>query len=136
MTTSDLGFLLNDFTTRVPGVTHIVAVSADGLLIACNDALRVDAADRLAAMVSGLVSLTRGAANALEAGPVVSNLTEMAGGYLLCMSISSGASLMALAVPDCDIGQVGHALADLINRVGPALEPRPVGVLAGYGMSQ
>jgi uncharacterized protein len=136
MTGSDLGFLLNDFATRVPGVTHIVAVSADGLLIARDDRLPADAADRIAAMVSGLVSLTRGAANSLQAGPVVSNLTEMAGGYLFCMAISSGASLMALAGHACDIGQVGHALADLIDRVGPALEPRPVGVLAGYGTGQ
>jgi predicted regulator of Ras-like GTPase activity (Roadblock/LC7/MglB family) len=129
--TADLGFLLNDFVRRVPHVTHMVAVSADGLLVACDNALPPDAGDRLAAIVSGLVSLTRGAADSLQAGPVVSNLTEMAGGFMFSMSISTGASLLALAGLGCDIGQIGHELADLINRVGPALTPTYVGFRHG-----
>lgn len=124
MTDIDLGFLLNDFADRVPEVTHAVAVSADGLLIARTRALPVDEADRVAAVGSGLVSLLRSAAQHFQAGAVVSNLTELQGGFMFCMSVGSGASLLALASRECDIGRVSHELADLINRVGPALTPR------------
>lgn len=120
----DLDFLLDDLVKRVPNVTHIIAVSADGLLVARNETLPVNDADRLAAIGSGLVSLLNGAARSLQADPVVSNLTELHGGYMFSMSVSSGASLLALASHGCDIGQVGHELAELINKIGPALTPR------------
>ena len=74
-------------------------------------------------VASGLGSLLRGAAQHLQAGTVVSNLTELEGGLMFTMSVSSGASLLALASHECDIGQVAHELADLINKVGPALTP-------------
>lgn len=123
MTSRDLDFLLNDFLDRVPDVTHVIAVSADGLLIARNDELPEDDADRLAAIASGLVSLLSGAARSLKADPVISCLAEMYGGYMFSMAIDGGASLLALASYDCDIGQVGHELAELINQVGPAIVP-------------
>ncbi|MGH8791349.1 MAG: roadblock/LC7 domain-containing protein [Stackebrandtia sp.] len=120
----DLDFLLNDFVSRVPHVTHVIAVSADGLLIACNDALPSSESERLSAIASGLTSLLAGAARSLQADPVASNLTEMYGGYMFSMSVSGGASLLALAGHGCDIGQVGHELSNLISRVGPALTPQ------------
>jgi predicted regulator of Ras-like GTPase activity (Roadblock/LC7/MglB family) len=123
MNLDDVNFLLEDFVARVPNVTHIVALSVDGLLIARNEALPKDRADQLSAIASGLVSLLHGAARHLEAGRVVSNLTEMTGGFVFTMSVSSGA-LLTLAAPGCDIGQVGHELAELINRVGPSLRPQ------------
>jgi predicted regulator of Ras-like GTPase activity (Roadblock/LC7/MglB family) len=123
MMPADLDFLLNDLVDRVPDVTHVVAVAADGLLIARSRALPQDEADRVAAVASGLVSLLRSAASHFQAGTVVSNLTELQFGFMFCMSVSSGASLLALATARCDIGLVSHELADLINRVGPALTP-------------
>lgn len=59
-TTQDLGWLLANFADRVPGVAHAVAVSADGLLLASSRDLPRDRADQLAAISSGLVSLTQG----------------------------------------------------------------------------
>jgi predicted regulator of Ras-like GTPase activity (Roadblock/LC7/MglB family) len=120
----DLSFLLDDFIDRVPEVSHAVAVSADGLLVARSRALPVDEADRVAAVASGLVSLLRSAASHFQAGAVVSNLTELQGGFMFSMSVSSGASVLVLATRRCDIGRVSHELVDLINRVGPALTPR------------
>ena len=99
MTTSaQLDFLLNDFVGRVPHVTHVIAVAADGLLIASNNTLPRDEAERLSAIASGLTSLLAGAARSLQADPVISNLTEMNGGFMFSMSVSSGASLLALAI--------------------------------------
>ncbi|MGH8879857.1 MAG: roadblock/LC7 domain-containing protein [Stackebrandtia sp.] len=123
MNSNDVDYLLNDFVERVPDVTHVLTVSADGLLIACNAELPQEDADRLAAIASGLVSLLAGAARSLQADPVISCMAEMYGGYMFSMTIGGGASLLALAAYDCDIGQVGHELADLINKIGPAISP-------------
>lgn len=122
-TNPELDFLLDDFVSRVPHVANIVAVSTDGLLIARNSTLPKDSADPLAAVASGLCSLLRGAAQHLQAGSVISNLTQLDGGLMFTMSVSSGASLLALASHECDIGQVAHELAELINKVGPTLSP-------------
>ncbi|MFI6848908.1 roadblock/LC7 domain-containing protein [Kitasatospora sp. NBC_00085] len=121
--THDLDWLLNDFAARVPEITHAVAVSADGLLIAATKEVDAEHADQLAAIASGLVSLLAGAARLLKAEPVVSNLTELHGGFLFSMAVSSGASLLVLASKACDIGQVSFEMAELINQVGPQLTP-------------
>lgn len=119
----DLDCHLDTFVSRVPDVTYVVAVSADGLLLSRNQTLPEDAADRLAAIACGLVSLLNGAARSLHAEPVTYNLTEMREGYLFSMAVPGGASLLALAGRGCDVGQVGQELADLINQVGPTLNP-------------
>ena len=117
----DLNHLLNDFVWRVPRVSHILAVSQEGMLLARDDGLAVDQAERLSAIASGLVSLLAGAARSLRADPVISNLTQIQGGFMFSMSVAGGASLLALAERGCSIGQVGHELATLINKIGPSL---------------
>jgi uncharacterized protein len=121
MTVIDLNSWLNEFVDEVPGVAHVVAVSGDGLLIGRSRRLPRDEADRVAAIGAGLVSLLRGAARHFRAGSVVSNMTELEGGFMFTMSTPSGASLLVLAERQCDIGRVGHELTKLINRAGPAL---------------
>jgi len=120
---TELDWLLDDFADRVPHVTHAVAVSSDGLVIAATRTLSKDRADQLAAVASGLVSLLAGAARLLEAGSVVSNLTELDGGFMFSMAVSSGASLLVLASRRCDIGMVSYEMTELINKVGPLLTP-------------
>ena len=58
----DLSWLVSAFAERVPGVAHAVVVSSDGLLVAISDHLPRDNADKLAAVTSGLMSITAGAA--------------------------------------------------------------------------
>ena len=62
---SRFGWLVTNFAERVPGVAHAIVVSADGLLLTSSDRLPRDRADQLAAVASGLVSLTQGAARCL-----------------------------------------------------------------------
>jgi predicted regulator of Ras-like GTPase activity (Roadblock/LC7/MglB family) len=120
---SNIDWLLNDFASRVTGVTHAVGVSADGLLVASTRSLQSGGADQLAAIASGLVSLLSGAARLLSAQPVASNLTEMNGAFMFSMAVSDGASLLVVADHTCDIGQVSYEMAELANKVGPALTP-------------
>src|SRR6201995_2024667 len=102
--TQDLGWLLANFADRVPGIAHANAVSADGRLLAASRDLPRDRADQLAAVASGLVSLTQGAARCFDAGGVVQTVVEMDRGIVLLMSISDGSCLSVLASPSCDIG--------------------------------
>lgn len=125
--THDVGWLLDRFADGVPDITHALAISGDGLVLAASRYLDPDRVDQLAAAGSGLVSLLRGAANFLGAAPVIYNVTQMHGGYLFCMSVDdrNSAAVLVLARPDCDVGKVGHELAQLIERVGKVLSPPP-----------
>jgi predicted regulator of Ras-like GTPase activity (Roadblock/LC7/MglB family) len=120
---SQFGWLVSDFAERVPGVAHAIVVSSDGLLVAASARLPADRADQLAAVASGLISLTQGAARCFEAGGVRETVVEMERGVLLVMSISDGSSLAVLANPRCDIGQVAYEMALLVDRVGRTLTP-------------
>src|SRR5256885_439604 len=82
-----------------------------------------DRVDQLAAVTSGLTSLTQGAARVFEGGPVSQTVVEMERGLLLVMAISDGSSLAVLAAADCDMGLVAYEMALLVERVGSALTP-------------
>ena len=86
----DLNWLITNFVERVPAVAHAIVVSADGLPLAFSEGFPPDRADQLAAVASGLTSLTQGAARVFEAGAVLQTVVEMEGGLLLVMAISNG----------------------------------------------
>lgn len=130
----ELDFLLDNFLKRVPHVTHIVALSGDGLLVAADTGLTREAADRLSAACAGLISLLRVAGDELGVGLLSHNLAEFDEGYAFAMSTETTCLLM-LADRECDLGQVSFELTDLVNRVGDALSPhgRPMPVTgSGY----
>jgi hypothetical protein len=118
-----LNWLLQNFVHRTPDVSHALAISTDGLVLAHNHGLPRDRADQLAATGSGLVALLTGAARFFEAGSVISNVTQLEGGFMFCIAFSQGASLLVLASPSCDVGKVSYEMGDLANRMGEALTP-------------
>ena len=120
---NDLSWLLQNFVSGIPEVSHALAISTDGLVLAHNHDLPRDRADQLAATGSGLISLLMGAARFFQAGSVISNVTQLDGGFMFCMAFSDGASLLVLASPSCDVGQVSYEMTDLANRMGEALTP-------------
>ena len=119
----NLSWLLTNFVERVPAVAHAVVVSSDGLPLACSDGFPQDRVDQLAAVASGLTSLTQGAARVFEGGVVTQTVVEMQRGLLIMMTISDGSSLAVLAAPDCDMGLVAYEMALLVERVGHVLTP-------------
>ena len=131
----DLNWLITNFVERVPDVAHAIVVSADGLPLAFSAGFPPERADQLAAVASGLSSLTQGAARVFEGGAVLQTVVEMEGGLLLSMAISNGASLAVLASPDCDMGLVAYEMTLLVERVGRALTPEPRGALRSRGAS-
>ena len=123
---TEFGWLLANFAKQVPGVAHAIVVSTDGLLLTASPDLARDYADQLAAVTSGLVSLTDGAARCFEAGRVVQTVVEMERGLVLLMSISDGSCLSVLASPNCDLGLVAYEMTMLVDRAGQLLTSSPL----------
>ncbi|MBM0230451.1 roadblock/LC7 domain-containing protein [Micromonospora sp. STR1_7] len=122
---SQLSTVLNNLASQIPAVAHVVAVSGDGLLLASTDGLDTDRGDQLAAIVSGLVSLARGATDLLETGGVHFQMLMMRDGILVVQQVPDGSSLAALARNDCDPSQVAYELATMAARIGDAVRPGP-----------
>jgi predicted regulator of Ras-like GTPase activity (Roadblock/LC7/MglB family) len=122
-----LDWLMASFARQVPDVAHAITVSGDGLRLACSADLPVDQADHLAAVISGLASLTTGAARVMTAGTVRQTIVDMDGGVMLVMAVGDRALLGVLAAPGCDLGQIGYETAMLVQRVADALDPLPRG---------
>ena len=120
-----LDWLVSSFAEQVSGVSHAVLVSADGLLMAASAHLPLDRAEQLAAVTSGLASLSVGVANLFDGGAVLQSVVEMDRGYLLLMSVGDGSYLAVLTNTSCDIGQVGYEMALLADRVGTAVQATP-----------
>lgn len=117
-----LDWLVSKFAHEVSGVTHAVLVSADGLLMASSEHIPVERADQLAAVASGLASLSTGAAQLFDGGYVLQSVVEMENGYLLLMRVGDGSNLATLASRNCDIGQIGYEMAILVERVGAVVQ--------------
>jgi predicted regulator of Ras-like GTPase activity (Roadblock/LC7/MglB family) len=119
----NLNWLVSNFARSVPGVAHAIVLSADGLLMAVSERLDRARADQLAAVASGMASLTQGAAKIFGGGQVTQTVVEMERGFLLVMAVSDGSCLAVLAAPSCDIGLIGYEMALLVARTGEVLTP-------------
>ncbi|MFF2850701.1 roadblock/LC7 domain-containing protein [Streptomyces sp. NPDC058001] len=131
----NLHWLLTNLIEEVPGLLSVAVVSSDGLLILSSDpgtrserpAERItgpkgSAAD-LATIVSGIGSLTIGAAKLMDGGGVKQTMVAMAEGALFIMSISDGSLLGVYATPDCDMTIVAYHMALFVGRAGHVLTP-------------
>jgi predicted regulator of Ras-like GTPase activity (Roadblock/LC7/MglB family) len=77
----------------------------------------------LATLVSGLASLTIGAAKLMEAGGVRQTVVAMDGGSLFVTSISDGSLLGVHATADCDMSVIAYHMALFVGRAGHVLTP-------------
>ena len=120
---ANFNWLLDNFVKSVPGVRHTLVVSADGLLMAMSDNVDRTHGDQMAAIVSGLASLTRGAARQLGAGAVRQAIVEMDHLFLFTTSISDGSVLAVAAEATCDVGLVGYEMTLLVTRAEATMTP-------------
>ncbi len=131
----DLDWLINNFIERVPDVAHALVVSSDGIPVACSHGLPPDRADQLAAVTSGLSSLTQGACRIFEGGAVTQTVVEMRLGVLIVMAVSNGSVLAVLAGRDCDMGLVAYEMTLLTERTGKVLTPPARGAVSAFGQT-
>jgi predicted regulator of Ras-like GTPase activity (Roadblock/LC7/MglB family) len=127
----NISWLLSSFVDGTAEVEEAIAVSSDGLLMAMSANLERSAADQLAAIVSGVRSLSDGAARVTGRGVLNQAIVEMSDGYLFVTAISGGSCLGVVAGPTCDLGAVGYGTTLLVERVGNSLTPELITELKG-----
>jgi predicted regulator of Ras-like GTPase activity (Roadblock/LC7/MglB family) len=138
----NLHWLLRNLVEEVPGVRSVTVVSSDGLMLLSSEpepepdsdpgpapaaAVRAggpkgSSAD-LATIVSGIASLTLGAAKLMDGGGVKQTMVAMEEGSVFVMSISDGSLLGVHATPDCDMSVVAYHMALFVGRAGHVLTP-------------
>ncbi|KEF05545.1 MULTISPECIES: roadblock/LC7 domain-containing protein [Streptomyces] len=135
----NLHWLLTNLVDEVPGIRSVVVVSSDGLMLLSSDpglaaaafqagqpgapsGPRGSSAD-LATIVSGLGSLTTGAAQLMDGGAVKQTMVAMEEGSLFVMAISDGSLLGVHAAPDCDMSVIAYHMALFVGRAGHVLTP-------------
>jgi uncharacterized protein len=120
---ASFGWLLEKFVGDTIGVTDTIAVSSDGLLLAAAMTTKPENVDRFSAIVSGLNSLTRGAADCFDQDDVIQVVIELTGCFLFIARISEGSCLGVIAERACDVGLVAYEMTMLVDRAGKALTP-------------
>ncbi|CAM5304400.1 roadblock/LC7 domain-containing protein [Streptomyces chartreusis] len=145
----NLHWLLTNLVEEVPGIQSVAVVSSDGLLLLSSDpdlpharttsrggtptnavrsktsqpkGPRGSSAD-LATVVSGIGSLTIGAAKLIQFGGVKHTMVAMDEGSLFVMSISDGSLLGVHGSADCDMSVVAYHMALFVGRAGHVLTP-------------
>ncbi|KUL53371.1 hypothetical protein ADL22_04270 [Streptomyces sp. NRRL F-4489] len=133
----NLHWLLSNLVDEVPGIHSVAVVSSDGLMLLSSDPGRMENAPGhggeddgprgssadLATIVSGLGSLTNGAAKLMDGGAVKQTMVAMDEGSLFVMSISDGSLLGVHATPDCDMSVIAYHMALFVGRAGHVLTP-------------
>jgi predicted regulator of Ras-like GTPase activity (Roadblock/LC7/MglB family) len=118
---SDLSWLLSNLVDRVPHTRSVVLLSSDGLKRAVSG-LDVESAEQLAAIASGLFSLSRGAGLKFGGNETVRQvIVELDDTLLFVASAGSGSVLAVLAGREADAGVLGYEMSQLINSVRPFL---------------
>ncbi|MEU5140328.1 roadblock/LC7 domain-containing protein [Streptomyces sp. NPDC021139] len=134
----NLHWLLSNLVEEVPGIQSVAVVSSDGLLLLSSDPGRNEEARQvretpragprgsaadLATVVSGVGSLTIGAARLMDFGTVKHTMVAMDEGSLFVMSISDGSLLGVHGSADCDMSVVAYHMALFVGRAGHVLTP-------------
>jgi predicted regulator of Ras-like GTPase activity (Roadblock/LC7/MglB family) len=119
-----LTWLVNNFVAEVPGVTHAIVVSADGLLLIASDELTDEQAQQLSAVASGARSLAETSSKLFDLGGSRQTIVRMERGYLFVMAISDGSCLAVLASSGCDMKIVAYQMTRLVENSGHVLTPQ------------
>jgi predicted regulator of Ras-like GTPase activity (Roadblock/LC7/MglB family) len=128
---SDVGWLLDDLVTRIPGVKKALALTRDGLTVGASETLSREDAERLAAIAAAFHSLARGAVRQLGAHKVRQVIVEMDAGFFFTTAAGEGSCLAVLTSAHADLGLVVYEMTTLIKRVNDHLAVSPRNVPSG-----
>ncbi|WP_063836093.1 roadblock/LC7 domain-containing protein [Actinacidiphila yeochonensis] len=115
--------LLGEFVADTPGARHALVLSGEGLTLGRSPGLPVDLADHLAAIASGIQSLTRGASAQFGdgSGGVRQSMTEFHGGTLFIVEAGTAAHLAVIGEEFADAGAIGRGMGLVAESVRAAL---------------
>ncbi|MBY8874223.1 roadblock/LC7 domain-containing protein [Micromonospora sp. PLK6-60] len=128
----DCGWLVRQFADDVPGVTHALVVSLDGLQLAASRQVPRDLGDQLAALTAGLLSMADRSADLLDLGQSEYLTVRLPRGHLLFMRVSDAAGLAVAAAAGCDLRIVSYHMTQFVTAVRHALTPP---VRGGFGFA-
>jgi len=120
----DFGWLIDNFAASVPGVTHALIVSSDGLPLLASGGMSPDLADPLAAMTSGIISLGNNIAGKVGEPGCDQVMLKFPSGHFLFMSIGHLAGFAGLVQEGANLGVVAHQMAQLVDAAGHVLTPQ------------
>ncbi|MGC1213713.1 MAG: roadblock/LC7 domain-containing protein [Micromonospora sp.] len=120
----DCGWLIRQFADDVPGVTHALIVSLDGLQLAASRGVTRDLGDQLAALTAGLLSMADRSASLLDLGASEYLTVRLPRGHLLFMRVGESAGLAVAAAPGCDLRVVSYRMTQFVTAVWHALTPQ------------
>lgn len=124
----ELGWLLDDLVSRVPGAEKALVLSRDGLTVAVSASLGREDAERLAAIAAAFHGLARGSVQHLGGEEVRQVIVEMRKAFMFITAAGEGSCLAVVSSAHADIGMIAYEMAVLIKRVSDhlAVRPRPV----------
>lgn len=114
---TNLSSLLATLVERVPGVSHAVIASVEGVPVAASAGLPRQRAEQLASIGAGLLSIADGAGRCMDAGGPEQAVVEMAEGLLMATPVSNTLSLTVLAVADCERERLGYEIGEFTLRL-------------------
>ncbi|WP_254716033.1 roadblock/LC7 domain-containing protein [Actinomadura sp. WMMB 499] len=120
--------LLDALKDKVRGVRHVLVLSRDGLRISHTDELGDDRADQLAALASGVQSLSLSASAEFGDGGGAApgrSMVEFHGGVLLIIPAGQGAHLAVVTEPNTDVGLAGRRMEELARQIRGELYAAP-----------
>ncbi len=122
----DLSWILDELVSP-PDARHAVLLSADGLQTAASAGVDRDMADQVAAIASGIQSLSRSGAKFVSNDPTPWQQTMVSyqDGYLFVIAAAKGAFLVASAGSAVDIAAFSYQMATTVKRLGPELAVAP-----------
>ena len=120
----DFGWLIDNFASSTPGVSHALIVSSDGLPLITAGGMSPDLADPLAAMTSGIISLGNNIAGKVGEAGCDQVMLKFPTGHFLFMGIGNLAGFAVLVKAGANLGVVAHQMAQLVNAVGHVLTPQ------------
>lgn len=119
---NELGWMLDE-VLKVPEARHAILLSADGMLRSHSADIGRDDAERLAAGLSGLQSISRSTAEfcGTQDTPWRQTLIEFAHGYVFLVAAGEGAYLAVSTSEMVDMEAVTYRMHKLVDRLGREL---------------
>jgi predicted regulator of Ras-like GTPase activity (Roadblock/LC7/MglB family) len=130
---TDMTWLLDDLTARVPELDRVVMLSRDGLAISSSSFMSKEDAERLAAIAAGFYSLARGSAASLGGDQTRHIIVEMTGRLLFVAAAGPDGCIAAVAGTGARLSVVAYEVTLLARRVATHM-PGPRRAFLGGGM--
>lgn len=123
---NDLAWMLNE-ALKVPEARHAILLSADGILRAHSEGITRDEADRQAAALSGLQSISRSTAEFIgdDESPWRQTLVEFGGGFIFLVAAGPGAYLAVSATEHVDMEIITFRMQQLVRQLGKEMTSPP-----------